>query len=730
MGKKRILLFLLFYAALTGVALSKDVRKPPAEPETEKESAENQDDQAGDKITFPDDFDAYYKIDLAKSALEKLKLKFEIERHNLFRHLQSVEGQKLNEKAGAAVAEAAASGQNGDQEPADSGVSPADLDKEATTTESTPEPEENGSDLFKQAQAILKSSKGNKKMAYELLAQASEVGNTAAKIKLAWGRLFGNHIPQNIYAAKETFTELADRGVPDAHTGLGFLYAAGIGVNSSNAEAVVHYMIGALGGSTWARMALGYRYWAHIALNGNCEKPLAFYRLVATEVAKDVQMSGGTIIQRVRLLDEVDNPGYNSGIIDNDLIEYYQLLAEKGEVQSQVGLGQLHYQGGRGVVQDYQKALHYFLQAADAGSAVALGFLGRIYLEGSEMVKADNATAYKYFKKAADMGNPVGQSGLGLMYLEGRGVDKDYSKALKYFSLAADQGWVDAQLQLGVMHFGGLGVKRDFKLANKFFTLASQSGNVLAFFNLAQMHATGTGIMRSCSTALELYKNVAERGKWGEMLMEANLLYRNGKFAEAFIHYAFLSELGYEVAQSNAAHMLDRGDVSFSDVDGSDNYVRARIYWGRAAGQGYSPAQVKLGDYYYYGLGTNVDYEIAAMHYRMASDQQQNAQAMFNLGYMHEQGLGMQQDMHLAKRCYDMAAEASTDAKIPVALALMKLSVISALKYLEDTSWSSWLFSFSFHFYLKAYWDLYLVSMLVGILGIVIYFRRPPPGAR
>lgn len=41
-------------------------------------------------------------------------------------------------------------------------------------------------------------------------------------------------------------------------------------------------------------------------------------------------------MQRVRLLEELENPGYNSGILDNDLIEYYQLLAEKGDVQAQV----------------------------------------------------------------------------------------------------------------------------------------------------------------------------------------------------------------------------------------------------------------------------------------------------------------------------------------------------------------------------------------------------------
>ena len=46
----------------------------------------------------------------------------------------------------------------------------------------------------------------------------------------------------------------------------------------------------------------------------------------------------------------------------------------------------------------------------------------------------------------------------------------------------------------------------------------------------------------------------------------------------------------------------------------------------RAAAQGYSAARVRLGDYYYYGWGTDVDYETAAGHYRIASEQQNNAQ--------------------------------------------------------------------------------------------------------
>lgn len=59
-------------------------------------------------------------------------------------------------------------------------------------------------------------------------------------------------------------------------------------------------------------------------------------------------------------------------------------------------------------------------------------------------------------------------------------------------------------------------------MANKYFALASQSGHVLAYYNLGQIHAQGTGVLRSCPTATELFKNVAERGKWGQILVDVS----------------------------------------------------------------------------------------------------------------------------------------------------------------------------------------------------------------
>ncbi|XP_076636874.1 protein sel-1 homolog 1-like [Colletes latitarsis] len=606
-----------------------------------------------------------------------------------------------------------------------------ELYNEETQEPLTPEQQE-AEQIYRKAQRLLNTTRPNKAEAYELLTSAAILGHREARSMLAWVQLLGMQFgptsfwtsSQDIPAAYRTFKELSETGLPSAHMGMGFLYATGLGgVNASQAKALLHYTAAALGGDTRAQMALGYRYWAGVTTPASCEKALDFYRRVANKVAEEVSFSGGLVVQRVRLLDEHENLGYNSGILDQDLIEYYQLLAKKGDMLVQVGLGQLHYQGSRGVPLDHVRAMHYFQHAADAGNHVAMAYLGKIYLEGNDIVEQDNKMAYKYFKKAAELGNPVGQSGLGLMYLYGRGVERDTVKALKYFSQAAEQGWVDGQLQLGNMYFSGTGVKRDYKLANKYFNLASQSGHVLAYYNLAQMHATGTGMMRSCTTAVELLKTVAERGRWSDRLVVAHTDYKEGRINEAFVNFALLAEMGYDVAQSNAAFILDKGETTILSEE--EGLVRALALWARAASQGYSAALVKLGDAHYYGKGTKVDYEAAASHYRSASEQQPNAQAMFNLGYMHERGLGLARDRHLAKRCYDLAAEASPDAKIPVALALIKLSFLFGLDYLQEFSLVDHLNKWDQ--LLGQNWDLYLIGMLTGMLSLIIYFRRPQP---
>ena len=55
-------------------------------------------------------------------------------------------------------------------------------------------------------------------------------------------------------------------------------------------------------------------------------------------MADKVSHSGGSVVQRIRLFDEEDSSGPNGGTLDEDLIQYYQFLADKGDTQAQVRL--------------------------------------------------------------------------------------------------------------------------------------------------------------------------------------------------------------------------------------------------------------------------------------------------------------------------------------------------------------------------------------------------------
>ncbi|KHJ40822.1 ribosomal protein S5 domain protein [Trichuris suis] len=547
-----------------------------------------------------------------------------------------------------------------------------------------------GSEYYNEAVALLKNSASKRKhdngRAFELLLKAAELNHTQALEMIAFEMLYGENLKWDAPKAKDLFESLSKQGSTKSQLGLAFMHSVGIATNSSQAIALIYYTFAALGGEPLAQMALGYRFSSGINLPQVCESALTYYRKVADRVAETTSFGLSTAVQRLRLTEDAEDPSSGtSTLMEENLLQYYKFLADKGDVGAQVGLGQLYLTGGRGVELNYDLARHYFFLAADAGSTNAMGFLGKMYLDGTPVTPADNLTAFQYFKRSADKGNAIGQSGLGYMYLSGLGVENDFDKAYKLLSASAEQGNVDAQLQLGLMFYHGLGVAEDFSMALKYFQLASQSGSVFAMYNLGQMHSLGLGVLRNCHTAVEFFKNVAERGKWSSMLMEAYNAYQNG-------------------------------EVPFQNED--ERNQRALLLWDRAANQGSSFARVKVADYHYYGKGTPVDYEEAVANYKVASELQRNAQAMFNLGYMHEQGIGIRRDLHLAKRFYDMAVEVSPDATLPVNLALIRLSFLFLIDFFKQSLW--WKLEFVDRAF-GPYWDFYLVPLLCAVIA-----EQPP----
>lgn len=92
---------------------------------------------------------------------------------------------------------------------------------------------------------------------------------------------------------------------------------------------------------------------------------------------------------------------------------------------------------------------------------------------------------------------------------------------------------------------------------------------------------------------------------------------------------------------------------------------------------------------------------------------------------MHEQGLGMKKDIHLAKRFYDLAAETNSDAKIPVWLALLKLQVLNKFETLINKD-NNIFKAIGLNENISSNWDLYLITIITILLGMIIYSRRPP----
>lgn len=96
--------------------------------------------------------------------------------------------------------------------------------------------------------------------------------------------------------------------------------------------------------------------------------------------------------------------------------------------------------------------------------------------------------------------------------------------------------------------------------------------------------------------------------------------------------------------------MTDKSLLALPRSQGPNNHTAraALIQWTRSAAQHDVDALVKVGDYYYHGVGVENEsqdllWEKAAGYYLSAVETQRSALAMWNLGWMYESGRGVAQ---------------------------------------------------------------------------------------
>ncbi|KAI9174260.1 hypothetical protein LWI28_014722 [Acer negundo] len=426
-------------------------------------------------------------------------------------------------------------------------------------------------------------------------------------------------------------------GDPNARSLLAFLYGMGMASERNEAKAFLYHHFAAEGGNIQSKMALAYSY----LRKDMYEKAVKLYAELAEVAVNSFLISKDSpVVEPVRIHNRAEE---NMGALrksrgeEDEAFQILEYQAQKGNAGAMYKIGLFYYFGLRGLRRDRAKAFSWFSKAAN---------------------KATRQQLYSAY------------NGIGYLHVKGYGVDKkNYTKAKEYFEKAAEHEETGGHYNLGVMYYKGIGVKRDVKAACKYFLVAANAGHQKAFYQLAKMFHTGVGLKKNLPMATALYKLVAERGPWNSLSRWALESYLKGDVGKAFLLYSRMAELGYEVAQSNAAWILDKyGERSMCMGESglctdAERHQRAHSLWWQASEQGNEHAALQIGDAYYYGRGTERDYVRAAEAY-MHAKSHGNAQAMFYLGYMHEHGQGLPLSLHLAKRYYDQAVEIDPAAKL------------------------------------------------------------------
>ena len=363
----------------------------------------------------------------------------------------------------------------------------------------------------------------------------------------------------------------------------------------------------------------------------DCFKASTWYSASAEAVIEDYQKLS-KISQKysefpVRLGEPIDSTAKDGP----DFFQYHHYLASTGDVHALSALGLINLRGIYGQPQDFDLARDYFEQAAEQGHASSLVNLGLLYETGTG-VKKDYQKAFSYYKQASDSGSPRGQTALGMMYMYGYGTEQDATKATKLLQKASNSGSSEATYYLGLIYSGGFGIKASLTTAFQYFTNAASLDYPPAALKLADSLLYGHGSAPSCHHALELYKKLSDMDT--QILFQAYQAYEQYEFEKALALYTKAAALGHEIGQYNAAYMFERG-LGCSSLPDHERYRLAWAFYADSAEQGYTKSLVKIGDFYFYGKISEVDYVEAAHYYTEAADQG-NSQAFFNLGYLHQ----------------------------------------------------------------------------------------------
>lgn len=378
----------------------------------------------------------------------------------------------------------------------------------------------------------------------------------------------------------------------------------------------------------------------------------------------------------------------------------------------------------------YKRAVEWYEIAAERGDPNALHWLGYIYYYGWAVGRND-AKSKEYYNRtyecakkalAEDSGNAYAKFWLGKCLANGYGCNKDEKKGIELIAEAAEAGLEaalfvmageyakedkesgdgrrvrgileklgengDAEIKYQVArYYRGSKICLDRERADYWFERAAEEGSVPAMLELANCYSKAAQGEKDNEAAREKFKKSYywfERAVENQYVLaryELGSFYYEGTTGEK--DYARATEILLPVAKCTHGnkHQIYRGAVAarmIGDIYSSGGFgverdeKRAFNWYLSAASRESMVACTKVGNAYFYGIGTKQDYASAVYWYEQAifdydeqmfygSEKGYDYGANVGLGDCYRLGLGVEKDEDEAFHLYDDVSKYTDD---------------------------------------------------------------------
>ncbi|VDM27094.1 unnamed protein product [Toxocara canis] len=266
------------------------------------------------------------------------------------------------------------------------------------------------------------------------------------------------------------------------------------------------------------------------------------------------------------------------------------------------------------------------------GNPIGQSGLGVMYMYGKG-VKQDYSKALKLFTLAAEQGWVDGQLNLGHMHYKGLGVKRDFKLAIKYFQLASQSGHILAFFNLAQIHATGTGVPRNCHTAVELYKNVAERGR----WSERLMEAYGSYREGRTDEAAFKYLFLAELGYEPAQTNFAYIIDRgetdlfppNEALQRALLHWQRSANQDYALAR------VKLGDYHYYGWGTPVDYEMAATQY-KIATDRHQTAQAmfNLGFMHEQGLGINKDIHLAKRFYDMAAETSADAYIPVNLALM------------------------------------------------------------------------------------------------